>query len=82
MAISLGGAVLVAAMPKLLDYVMGERIARKKKDKEDEEAYRKAVFDDATAARTDRAAFQAMLLARIKELEDEILKHGKPPGSQ
>lgn len=73
-AISLGGAALVAAMPKLLDYIMGERIAKKKRDFEAEEMYRKAVFDDATASRVDRAAFQSLLVEHIKQLEEELQK--------
>lgn len=81
MAVSLGGAALVAALPKLLEYIMGERIAQKKRDFEAEDAYRKAVFEDATASRMDRVAFQSMLVNRIKELEENLQQAREEGGS-
>lgn len=72
-AVSIGGSVIVAALPKLIDLFLGERIA-KRKDESDrrkaemaaEEAYRQAVF---TAAREDAVESLKLYRERIRDLE-------------
>lgn len=78
MAISIGGAAMVAALPKVLDLVMGDKIARRKKEVDAEEAYRQAVFLDATAVRARESATILALQQRNRELE-EALMGKKPP---
>jgi hypothetical protein len=65
-------AAIMAALPKLLEYVMGERIAIAKKQRDAEDTYRKAIFDDATASRAGMAQFQSVLITRNKELETAL----------
>lgn len=69
-AVSFGGAALVALLPKLIDLILGARIAQKKEETEREAAYRQAVFNDAARVREERASFQAELQERIRQLEE------------
>lgn len=80
MAISIGGAAMVAALPKVLDLVMGDKIARRKKEVDAEEAYRQAVFLDATAVRARESATILALQQRNRELEESLMgKKVAPP---
>lgn len=78
MAISIGGAAMVAALPKVLDLVMGDKIARRKKEVDAEEAYRQAVFLDATAVRARESATILALQQRNRELEDALVGRRSP----
>jgi len=88
-ALSLGGSVVLAALPKILDFFFGEKIARRrdeveaqKADRAEAAAYQLAVFQ---AAREDASA----LRRRITDLErllgrslDETNPGAKPPESK
>lgn len=72
-AVSIGGSIAVAALPKLIDLFLGEKIAKRKDETDQrkaqlaaEEAYRQAVF---TAAREDAAASLKLYRDRVRELE-------------
>lgn len=69
-AVSLTGAAFIALLPKLVDLILGARIAKKKDEAEREAAYRQTVFADAARVREERASFQAELLERIRALEE------------
>lgn len=70
-SLSLIGSAVLAALPKVLETLLGDRIARRKTAEAAEEAYKQALFTDATLVRQERAALQGELRARIGELEQE-----------